>query len=483
MLEERILPAIDSQAIPLTWTAANVIHVSDFIESRSDVDLFALNLAQGDVVQLDIDASTIGSGLDSYLRVFNSAGLQIAANDNFDATDSRLTFQAGSAGTYYFGVSSAGNDQYDPAAVPGPVPADLGPDRGFYNLTITRTANGAVTAAAPDLVGGSFEVVPNIAVAGDTITVRYRVENRGGAAVTGPFTVEFRLSTDNTFDGTDTAVVVLSTTLSPAQGSIVASGVEYLGGLAGGASFSDEITFTLPAIGSAPIFIGMRIDSAGQVSESNEANNNSTVRGSDWDALNVLNPTAVGPADSTSTFVLQSPAGSLAADFDGDGILDLAYLNSTTASNPIAGKFFTLAILRGAGDGTFALTGNLLPDSLPSITLSSMTSADFNGDGRADLVIAGPTQVYVFLANGAGGFSDPLAVANPLGLALDFGATGIVTGDFNADGRMDLAIAPATGFAVSGQLLVYLGQGDGAFTAQPGLTVTGTLDGPLVTGD
>ncbi|MGE3806485.1 MAG: FG-GAP repeat domain-containing protein, partial [Gemmataceae bacterium] len=86
-------------------------------------------------------------------------------------------------------------------------------------------------------------------------------------------------------------------------------------------------------------------------------------------------------------------------------------------------------------------------------------------------------------ANGAGGFSDPLAVANPLGLALDFGATGIVTGDFNADGRMGLAIAPATGFAVSGQLLVYLGQGDGSFTAQPGLTVTGTLDGPLVTGD
>lgn len=90
------------------------------IESITDVDLVKFQLDQGDVVTLNIEAQENGSSLDSILRVFDSAGSELAVNDDsagvFEnySLDSYLAYTAASAGDYYVGVSDYPNFSYDP---------------------------------------------------------------------------------------------------------------------------------------------------------------------------------------------------------------------------------------------------------------------------------------------------------------------------------------------------------------------------------
>jgi predicted outer membrane repeat protein len=80
-----------------------------------DIDLFELQVNAGNFITADIDAQVNGSTLDSYLRLFDDSGTELAANDDADGTDSALSFLAPSTGTYYVGVSSFGNDAYNPS--------------------------------------------------------------------------------------------------------------------------------------------------------------------------------------------------------------------------------------------------------------------------------------------------------------------------------------------------------------------------------
>lgn len=91
--------------------------VGDGSRGARDVDLFRVTLAAGQTITIDIDAQTLsgGSTLDSYLRLFNSAGRQLATNDDDGSSfDSLLTFRASTAGTYYVGISGYGNSGYNP---------------------------------------------------------------------------------------------------------------------------------------------------------------------------------------------------------------------------------------------------------------------------------------------------------------------------------------------------------------------------------
>lgn len=98
----------------------NSVVLNGEIELTSDVDLVKLQLDQGDVVTLNIEAQENGSSLDSIVRVFDSAGSEQARNDdsagpfeNF-SLDSYLAYTAGGTGDYYVGVSSYANFDYDP---------------------------------------------------------------------------------------------------------------------------------------------------------------------------------------------------------------------------------------------------------------------------------------------------------------------------------------------------------------------------------
>ncbi|MBZ5513496.1 MAG: choice-of-anchor D domain-containing protein [Acidobacteriia bacterium] len=136
-----------------------------------------------------------------------------------------------------------------------------------------------------------------------------------------------------------------------------------------------------------------------------------------------------------------------AGDFNRDGKLDLAVANIEAG---------TLSILLGNGDGTFGA-----PVSVGG-TLSSapwcVTAADLNQDGKLDLAIAQPGSlgggiVSILLGNGDGTFQPRVDYA------AGFGAVFVAVGDFNGDGKLDLATADSTPGTVS----ILLGNGDGTF--------------------
>jgi FG-GAP-like repeat len=127
------------------------------------------------------------------------------------------------------------------------------------------------------------------------------------------------------------------------------------------------------------------------------------------------------------------PQNIVTADFNGDGKLDLAIGGSNSS-----GEVFQVWL--GNGDGTFSplptFSATACNISIPFTT----ATADFNHDGRKDLLCSGA----VFLGNGDGTF-------NPL--VEDIGAQIPVVGDINGDGLSDV---------LSGDFFT-LGNGDGTF--------------------
>jgi hypothetical protein len=122
-------------------------------------------------------------------------------------------------------------------------------------------------------------------------------------------------------------------------------------------------------------------------------------------------------------------------DFNGDGKPDLAAANENSK---------TVSIRLGKGAGQFAAAPDVAVGTGPRF----VAVADFNGDGRQDLAVAsfandGSGTVSIRLGNGHGGFAvEPdVPVGNrPLSVAV---------GDFNGDGKPDLAVANAGSNTVS----------------------------------
>ena len=91
------------------------------IDAEFDVDVYQFQLAAGEGVNLNINAEVLDSELNSFLRVFDSQGNELAVDDNNDAnftgdfsTDSNLTFVPETSGEYYVAVGTSGNFDYDP---------------------------------------------------------------------------------------------------------------------------------------------------------------------------------------------------------------------------------------------------------------------------------------------------------------------------------------------------------------------------------
>jgi hypothetical protein len=166
-------------------------------------------------------------------------------------------------------------------------------------------------------------------------------------------------------------------------------------------------------------------------------------------------------------------AGQLAVgDFTGNGRQDIAVCDATSSSpGPIGynGPFASFGVLLNNGDGTFAapITHTFSYGGSPEFIADSMAAGDFTGNGRTDLVIGagdGPDNVEVLLSNGDGTFTKAASPSSS-GLYSVAGApTGLVVGDFNHDGTLDFAAAQSD----TGQVSVFLGNGNGAF--QPGAT-------------
>jgi hypothetical protein len=196
------------------------------------------------------------------------------------------------------------------------------------------------------------------------------------------------------------------------------------------------------------------------------------------------------------------PMSLAVADFDADGRLDVAVANQLSKN---------VSVLHGNGDGTF-VTARVIPlESAPAALLAS----DVNGDGAPDLLVALPDteHVAVALVRCDGNIAKPVSYDAGAVIALattDLDADGsldivavdwrsgptaesqlavlpghgdgtfgtmtshpidrgeaVVAGDFNRDGRVDVAVATSPDGTIGGLALLLWGNGDGTFTNGP----------------
>ena len=148
--------------------------------------------------------------------------------------------------------------------------------------------------------------------------------------------------------------------------------------------------------------------------------------------------------------------GSLAvADLNGDGHLDLVVANTY-------GDLGTISVLLGNGDGTFQTPLN---QGWDGFTGTSVAIADVNRDGKRDLVVGGVRcsescgqgphyAIGVLLGNGDGTFQATMAYASD-----DSGERGLaVIADFNGDGRPDLVDLPFEDFVTDFMVKLHVGK-------------------------
>jgi len=151
-----------------------------------------------------------------------------------------------------------------------------------------------------------------------------------------------------------------------------------------------------------------------------------------------------------------APASVLAADLNADGKTDIALANGFTS----IGSAPNLAgVLLGNGDGTFKTPVNYKTAPLTV----GVAAGDFNADGKLDLAVSGQlTQsvssnwaVWILLGNGDGTFTHGARYS-----ANFRGGSRALIADFNRDGNLDIAAIDADS---TGYIAVALGNGDGTF--------------------
>ena len=165
-----------------------------------------------------------------------------------------------------------------------------------------------------------------------------------------------------------------------------------------------------------------------------------------------------GTFGAITTLHLLNGANSVAVgDFNRDGILDIAAGNAESGG----GGHSVLSIMLGRHDGTFDPHVDYQVGRDPD----AIAVGDLNGDGYPDIAIVDigvdDTPIYVFLNKGDGTFLPPVKYS---GAFINSYFRSLAMGDFNGDGKLDLAAYDEEGF-VAGDIQIFAGNGDGTLQA------------------
>jgi hypothetical protein len=206
---------------------------------------------------------------------------------------------------------------------------------------------------------------------------------------------------------------------------------------------------------AAPFIDGDPVDILTVSNSSTGTNNALILTGDGKGGFTVGKPFSLGGVINVSALI--------AGDFNGDGKQDFI----------VAGEIFGVLafdVYLGNGNGTFN-SGTL--NATADTTITALGAGDFTGSGALDLaVVGGDGSVQIFLQDGLGDFF-PGATASA-----GKSPSAIVVGDFNRDGKADLAIANSG----DNNVTILLGDGKGNFTpnASP---PTGTTPAAIALGD
>ena len=199
--------------------------------------------------------------------------------------------------------------------------------------------------------------------------------------------------------------------------------------------------------------------------------------------VTVANPAPGGGTSNAEDFEVALPAPGVAVrhrafnigkdlvstavvdDVNRDGILDLI-----GQGQDASGEDTFILVALGKGDGTFRR-----PLATPVDPFAgAIATGDFNGDGKLDIAVVNATNsVAIFLGKGDGTFQPQLNFLTAIQ------SNSIVTGDFNGDGKLDLALPSGYDNAVC----VLLGNGDGSFQHFIESSTGGVGPDQLVVGD
>ncbi len=155
--------------------------------------------------------------------------------------------------------------------------------------------------------------------------------------------------------------------------------------------------------------------------------------------------TVIKSSKSTSGYFSNNLYGVTYADFNKDGKIDIVTANIFKNS---------ISLMNGNGLGGFSAPTDFFSATEPT----SVINADFNNDGKIDLAVNyfSYNKFVILLGNGSGGFSAPTYFSKPLV------SSSIISGDFNGDGKIDLVIYD--GLSNPTNITVMIGDGTGGFT-------------------
>jgi len=252
------------------------------------------------------------------------------------------------------------------------------------------TMTAAVKAGATSLTGGTVTFRDTYNSITQTLGT-IQVESANGGTKKGSAILHLQLAgigthsivatfngTKNNLTSSSTAQSISVTGVYPTVASLVQTG---------GSTGSYALTTTIVGVGT------LGLSPTGNVSLLDTSNSN----------LPLGLPTALGSAtfgEQTVTAVGspitvgRNPQDIAAGDFNGDGNIDLAVLNSTDD---------TISILLGNGDGTFTVSRTTRSTGNGPVAL---VVGDFDGDGNLDLAVANSSDqtVWIRLGNGDGTF-------------------------------------------------------------------------------
>ena len=165
------------------------------------------------------------------------------------------------------------------------------------------------------------------------------------------------------------------------------------------------------------------------------------------------------------------------ADLNADGKLDVVVSNECQSDSNCQNGSAT-SVLLGNGDGTFQLSasyasGSTNFDEIEGPSITTVIMGDVNGDGKPDVLVTSSCSNGSFICGSGSvsvllGYGDGTLQGGVIYSSAGFDAYGLATADVNGDGKPDIIVANECGSSSncsSGAVSILLNNGDGTFQA------------------